>query len=62
MDFEVVALFCAILVGGVALGMILNLARPRDEEAAEAHREQARRAMAKLARRYPLRITRGSVR
>jgi hypothetical protein len=54
MSFGVaVVLFLAILLGGVAVGMLLSLARPRDEEAAAMHREHARRVMAWLAHRYP---------
>ena len=45
MDFGLVVVFGGIMVGGVALGMLLSVVRPRDEEAAAMHRQMARRAL-----------------
>ena len=45
MDLEVVVIFVGILVGGFALGTVLNVVRPRDDEAAAMHRYLARRAL-----------------
>ena len=51
MDFGLVVVFSGILVGGVALGLLLSVVRPRDEEAAAMHRQMARRAFAWLPQR-----------
>ena len=52
MDLELVAIFGVILVGGFALGTLLNVVRPADEEAAAMHRHLARRALAWLPDRF----------
>ena len=51
-DLELVAIFGVILVGGFALGTLLNVVRPADEEAAAMHRHLARRALAWLPDRF----------
>ncbi|GAA4413166.1 hypothetical protein GCM10023168_35770 [Fodinibacter luteus] len=45
MDFGVVVITGGILIGGFALGMLLSVLRPCDDEAAAAHRHLARRAL-----------------
>jgi len=52
MNLELVVIFGLILVGGVALGMLLNVVRPRDDEAAAMHRHLARRVLAWLPGRF----------
>ena len=52
MDLEVVVIFVVILVGGFALGMLLSVVRPRDDEAAAMHRHLARRALGWLPDRF----------
>lgn len=51
MDFGLVVVFSGILIGGVALGLLLGVLRPRDEEAAATHRRLARRAFGWLPQR-----------
>ena len=41
-------IFAEVLTGGLAVGTLLILARPRDEEAAALYRSQARRALTRL--------------
>jgi hypothetical protein len=48
MDFGVLVIFSGIMIGGLTLGMLLSVVRPRDEEAAAMHRHLARRALAAL--------------
>jgi hypothetical protein len=52
MDFGVVVIFGGILIAGVALGTLLSVVRPRDDEAAAMHRHLARRALAWLPDRF----------
>ena len=52
MDFGVVVVFGGILIGGVALGMLLSVMRPCDDEAAAMHRHLARRALGWLPDRF----------
>ena len=47
-DLEVVVTFGVILLGGFALGTLLNLVRPPDDEAAAMNRHLVRRALAWL--------------
>ena len=51
MDLEVAVTFGVILVGGFALGMLLNVLRPPDEAAATA-RHPARPALVWLPHRF----------
>ena len=44
--------FVGILVGGFALGMLLSVVRPRDDEAAVTHRHLTRRALGWLPNRF----------
>lgn len=47
-DLEVVVTFGVILLGGFALGTLLNVVRPREDEATPMHPHPARRAFAWL--------------
>jgi len=47
-DLAVVWIFAEVMTGGLAVGTLLILARPRDEEAAALYRSQARRALTRL--------------
>lgn len=52
MDSGVVVNFVALMLGGVGLGTLLNLVRPRDEDAAAMHRQGARLSLAWLPDRF----------
>jgi len=43
-NLSVVWIFTAVMIGGLALGTVLILTRPRDDEAAELYRRRARDA------------------
>ncbi len=51
-DLEVVVTFGVILLGGFALGTLLNVGGPRDDEAAAMHRDLVRRALGWLPGRF----------
>ena len=51
-DLDVVVIFVVILVGGLALGTLLNVVRPSDDESAAMHRHLARRALGWLPDRF----------
>jgi hypothetical protein len=44
-DFATVALFAVTMAGGCALGLVLAVVRPRDEETERMQRLLARRAL-----------------
>jgi hypothetical protein len=46
MTVGVLATYLLVMIGGFTLGMILSMARPRDQEAAAMHRLLARQALA----------------
>lgn len=48
MDLAVVWIFSEVMIGGLALGSLLILIRPRDDEAAALYRRKSRRAWAWL--------------
>jgi len=47
-DLAVVWIFAEVMIGGLALGTLLILIRPRDDEAAALYRREPRRAWAWL--------------
>ena len=51
MDLAVVWIFAEVMIGGLALGTLLILIRPRDDEAAALYRRESRRARAWLQER-----------
>ena len=48
MDLAVLWIFAEVMIGGLALGTLLILIRPRDDEAAALYRRESRRAWAWL--------------
>ena len=48
MDLAVVWIFAEVMIGGLALGTLLILIRPREDEAAALSRREPRRAWAWL--------------
>lgn len=52
MDLGMVGTYGLLMTGGLALGTLLNVLRPRDREAAATYRRQARRAVAVLPDRW----------
>ena len=48
MDLALVWIFAEVMIGGLALGTLLILIRPRDDEAAALYRRGSRRAWAWL--------------
>ncbi len=44
MDLAVLWIFAEVMIGGLALGALLIVIRPRDDEAAALYRQDSRRA------------------
>jgi hypothetical protein len=52
MDLGLLVIFFGILVGGVALGMLLSLARPGEDDAEAMRGARARRVLGWLSDRF----------